>query len=206
MTSPLDALASGGARILGRTLTGSELESFDKYLKLLQKWQRAQRLIGSSDAAWIVDKLFLDSLLFLRALPPAFRSLADVGSGAGLPGIPIKIVRPEVRAALIESRARRASFLSSAIRELGLREAQVVTSRVEDYAIQQRGAFDVVVMRCAGDFADLAGPARDLVAAGGMVVASGPPRRRPLAAGEWVEVPGQAQGETRRFAVVRVSR
>ena len=205
MISPLDALASGGARILGRPLSNSELDSFDKYLKLLQKWQKSQRLIGSSDAAWIVDELLLDSLLFLRVLPREFNSLADVGSGAGLPGIPIKIVKPGVRAALIESRARRASFLSSAIRELGLSDAHVVTSRVEDYATQQRGAFDVVVMRCAGDFADLAGPARDLVAAGGMVVASGPPSRRPLGVGEWVEVPGRAQGEMRRFAVVRVT-
>jgi 16S rRNA (guanine527-N7)-methyltransferase len=203
VTSPLDALASGGSSILGRPLTGHELESFDKYLKLLQKWQKSQRLVGSSDAAWIVEKLFLDSLLFLRVLPREFASLADVGSGAGLPGIPLKIVRPHVRVALIESRARRASFLSAVIRELELRDTQVVTARVEDYARERPTAFDVVVMRCAGDFAELASASAGIVGSGGVIVGSGPPRRQPLERGEWVEVPGLVRGETRRFAVYR---
>ena len=203
MTSPLDALASGGARILGRPLTGSELESFDKYLKVLQKWQKSQRLIGSSDPAWIVEKLLLDSLLFLKVLPREFASLADVGSGAGLPGIPLKIVRPGTRTALIESRARRASFLSAVIRELGLREIEVVASRVEEYAPDQATAFDVVVMRCAGEVGDLAASASRLAAPGGVIVASGPPQRRSLETGQWVEVPGLERGQSRRFAVLR---
>ena len=203
MTSPLDALASGGAHILGRALTGSELESFDKYLKLLQKWQKSQRLVGSSEPGWIVEKLFLDSLLFLRVLPRQFNSLVDVGSGAGLPGIPLKIVRPGTRTTLIESRARRASFLSAVIRELGLRDVEVVASRVEEYAAARPAAFDVVVMRCAGEFAELASSATRLAIPGGTVVASGPPRRRPLDKGEWVEVPGLGPGQSRRFVLLR---
>ncbi len=203
MTSPLDALASGGARILGRPLTGSELESFDKYLKLLQKWQKSQRLIGSSDPAWIVEKLFLDSLLFLKVLPREFASLADVGSGAGLPGIPLKLVRPGTRTVLIESRARRASFLSAVIRELGLRDTEVVTARVEEYVTSRPAAFDAVVMRCAGEFSELAATSGRLVIPGGMIAASGPPQRRPLERGQWVEVSGVARGDIRRFAVLR---
>lgn len=204
MTSPLDALASGGARILGRPLTEVELEAFGKYLKLLQKWQRSQRLIGSADTAWIVEKLFLDSLLFLKVLPPQFASLADVGSGAGLPGLPLKIVRPEARTVLIESRARRASFLSAVVRELGLRNIEVVTARVEDYAAERPAGFEVVVMRCAGGFGELAATSTSLVVPGGAIVASGPPRRRPLEQGEWVEVSGLGSGEKRRFAVLTV--
>lgn len=201
MSTPLDALASGGASILGRPLSAVELDAFGKYLKLLQKWQKSQRLVGSAEAAWIVDKLFLDSLLFLRVLPRDMRSLADVGSGAGLPGIPIKIVRPELRVALIESRAKRASFLSAAVRELALGETQVVAQRVEDYARESSRTFDAVVMRCAGDFGALARASAGLVRAGGAIIASGPPRKQPLGLGEWVEIAGVDPGDRRRFAV-----
>jgi 16S rRNA (guanine527-N7)-methyltransferase len=204
MASPLDALASGGASILGRPLTDAELQSFDKYLKLLQKWQKSQRLVGSSDAGWIVENVFLDSLLFLKVLPGTVASLADVGSGAGVPGIPLKVVRPQWRVALIESRAKRASFLSAAVRELGLRDTAVVTARAEDYAVENPRTFDAVAMRCAGDFRATAFAAGRLVAPGGVVVASGPPSPKPLDLGEWVEVPGVNRDTRRRFAVYKV--
>jgi 16S rRNA (guanine527-N7)-methyltransferase len=204
MAGPLDALASSGASILGRPLLAAELQAFDNYLKLLQKWQKTQRLVGSSDARWIVDNVFLDSLLFLKVLPEGVRSLADVGSGAGLPGIPLKIVRPQWRLALIESRAKRASFLSAAVRELGLQDIRVVTARVEDYAVDNPGAFDAVVMRCAGDFRAIAEASARLVSSGGVVVASGPPAPKPLEIGKWVSVRGLARGSNRRFAVYEV--
>jgi 16S rRNA (guanine527-N7)-methyltransferase len=203
VSGPLDALASGGASILGRPLDDAELQAFDNYLRLLQKWQKSQRLIGSSDARWIVDNLFLDSLLFLKVLPETIGSLADVGSGAGLPGIPLKIVRPQWRVVLIESRAKRASFLSAAVRELRLQDTMVVPARAEDYAARHPGAFDAVVMRCAGEFQATAMATARLVAAGGVVVASGPPTAKPMDLGKWVEVRGVARGQ-RTFAVLEV--
>ena len=203
MTAALDALASGAASILGRPLAADEVGSFDKYLKLLQKWNKSQRLVSSSDGRWIVENLFLDSLLFLRALPREFRSLADIGSGAGLPGIPIKIVRSGVQVSLIESRARRASFLSTAVRDLGLQGARVVVDRVERYADDARGAFDVAVMRCAGDFSEMVRLVSPLLGRDGLIVASGPPAPRPLETGTWVEVDGVVPGTKRRFAVFR---
>jgi len=201
VTAALDALASGAASILDRPLEAAELDSFDKYLKMLQKWQRAQRLLGSTDERWIVENVFLDSLLFLRVLPRRFHSLADVGSGAGLPGIPIKILNRGVQLALIESRAKRASFLSAAVRDLELENVEVVIDRVERYAERAPRAFDAVVMRCAGDFSNLARAAAPLVAPGGCVVASGPPVPRPLSIGTWLDVPGVRPGSTRRFAL-----
>jgi 16S rRNA (guanine527-N7)-methyltransferase len=203
MTDALDALASGASRLLGRTLGDAELKSFDKYLKLLQKWQKAQRLIGSADAGWIVENLFLDSLLFLKVLPERFGSLVDVGSGAGVPGIPIKIVRPGVRVALIESRAKRASFLSAVVRELELRDVAVVRARVEQVMEQHPRSFDAAVMRCAGAGGDIARFAACLVADEGTLVVSGPPDRRPLDEGEWVEVDGVEPGTRRRFVIYR---
>jgi 16S rRNA (guanine527-N7)-methyltransferase len=150
-----------------------------------------------------VDNLFLDSLLFLKVLPASLTSLADVGSGAGLPGIPIKIVRPHLRVVLIESRRRRASFLSAAVRELALPDVRVATVRVEQYVLERPVPVDAVVMRCAGDLATLARAAAPLIAPGGLLIASGPPQPRPLTAGEWVDVEGVRPGSRRRFAVHR---
>ena len=204
MTRERDILAAGAESILGRSLGILELEAFDKYLVLLQKWQRVHRLVGSSEAEWIVENLFLDSLLFLRVLPPDLGAIADVGSGAGFPGIPMKIVLPGLDVTLIESRQRRASFLTVAMRELGLARSCVVSTRVEAVQEGLLGAFGAVVMRCAGGMEKLLPSVSKLVSPGGMVVCSGPPVRRPLEGGEWVEVQGYKPGRTRLFAVFRV--
>ena len=201
MNVALDALARGARTILDRPLTGPERDLFTNYLNLLRKWQKSQRLIGSAEPGWIVEKLFLDSLLFLRVLPARLGSLLDLGSGAGLPGIPIKIVRPEIQLVLLESRQRRASFLSNAVRELALERVSVVSGRAEEFAEELGERFDAVVMRCAGDVERLFPVAARFVMPGGLVVASGPPRQRSLSLGEWVTVRAGEGGKTRRFAV-----
>jgi 16S rRNA (guanine527-N7)-methyltransferase len=202
VNTALDSLAVGARSILGRPLRQRELDSFCKYLDLLHKWQRVHRLIGSVEPGWIVENLFLDSLLFLRVLPAAVGSVADLGSGAGFPGIPIKIVRADLDITLIESRERRISFLSAVIRELALDRIRIVAGRVEK--LPREGAtFGAVVMRCAGDIQKLLPEAARLLTPGGMVVVSGPPARAALAEGEWVEVPGARPDRTRRFAVYR---
>lgn len=199
----LDALTRGARAILGRPLTAIESNAFSKYLDLLIKWQRSQRLIGSAEPGWIIENLFLDSLLFLEVLPGHFRSLLDLGSGAGLPGIPIKIVRPEIELVLLEARQRRVSFLSSVVREIALERVSVVGGRAEEFAEELAGRFDAVVMRCAGDVEKLFPIAAQLVVPGGLVAASGPPRQRRLSRGEWLTVATGASGKTRKFAVYR---
>jgi 16S rRNA (guanine527-N7)-methyltransferase len=196
----LEVLAARAGRILARPLAATELERFDKYLSLLNKWQRIHRLVGSVEPEWVVEHLFLDSLLFLRVLPENLRSLADLGSGAGFPGIPINIVRPGVEVTLIESRQRRVSFLSTVARELGLERIRVAGGRAEDGT----GPFEAVAMRCAGNPEHLLESARALVGPGGVVVVSGPPERRPISGGRWVEVEGVRPGSTRLFAVYPV--
>jgi len=114
VTDPLESLAEGTQEILGRPLTKRERGLFCKYLELLIKWNKSQRLIGSAAPHWIVENLFLDSLLFLKVFPSPPSTLLDLGAGAGLPGIPLKIVLGEVELVLVESRQKRVSFLSSA--------------------------------------------------------------------------------------------
>lgn len=202
-TGPLDALARGALAILDRPLTDHERDRFAKYLITIRKWQKTQRLVGSAEPRWIVENLFLDSLLFLKVLPARFRSLLDLGTGAGLPGIPIKIVRPEIDLVLIESRQRRVSFLSSAVRDLALEHVRVMNGRAEKFADDLAQRFDAVVMRCAGDVEKLIPLAARFAVPGGLVVASGPPCPKPLSRGKWVEVSASKGGKPRRFAVYR---
>ena len=199
--TPLEALANGAEAILGRVLDELERENFSKYLTLLLKWQKAHRLIGSNDPMWIVEHLFLDSLLFLRLLPSSARTLSDLGSKTGLPGLPIKIVRRDIDVVLIESRRRRAMFLTSAVRAMRLEGVRVLEGRVEDLVSELRGTFDAVVMRCAGDIEVMIPVAADLVSNHGIVIASGPPNPKPLSVGDWVTVPGLRRGMSRRFAI-----
>jgi 16S rRNA (guanine527-N7)-methyltransferase len=159
-------------------------------VQLLQKWQRAQRLVGSSDTAWIVDHIILDSLLFTRVLPPDSHRVLDVGSGAGVPGVPLKVVLPETAFTLLDARAKRISFLSTVVRELAFRDCEVLHARVEDAAMDRPGRYDAVVMRCAGDPVDLQASVRLLLRRGGVMIASGPPDRRGAAAGHWREIDG----------------
>jgi len=116
----------------------------------------------------------------------------------------MKIVLPDLDVTLIESRQRRASFLRAAMRELGLAGARVVSTRVEGVPEGLLGAFGAVAVRCAGSMEDLLPAVSKLVSPGGMIVCSGPPARKPLEGGEWVEVPGCTPGRTRLFAVFRV--
>jgi 16S rRNA (guanine527-N7)-methyltransferase len=182
-------------------LTDREHDLFGKYLDLLLKWQKVHRLIGSGDSRWIVSNVFLDSLLFLKLIPREALEILDVGSGAGIPGIPLKIVRSELHMTLVESRQRRASFLSTVVRELELRDIVVVSDRLETVVRDRAESFDAVVARCAGDLGYVFGIGAHLVRVGGLIIASGPPREHRLPAGRWVTVPGIQPGKSRRFAV-----
>ena len=226
MTDPaqiLDVLTGACSRALGRTLHPTELNAFSKYLQILTKWQKTQRLVACDDPAWIASHLVADSLLFSRAMPGSVERVVDIGSGAGFPGIPLRIVMPEVSFTLVESRQRRASFLRAAVRELGLANTEVIDQRLESLASRLTSVFDVAVMRCAGDPERLLPLTLPVLRPGGVVVASGPPpdalageaggrrhrRTRPGAASgvsgfERVLVPG-ADGRPRQFLVARKS-
>ncbi|HEY7519350.1 MAG TPA: 16S rRNA (guanine(527)-N(7))-methyltransferase RsmG [Methylomirabilota bacterium] len=203
MTDIAGYLARKAHAALGRPLANPELEQAHKYLNLLLKWQKSQRLVGSDEPQWIVDNVIADSLLFRRALPERITTLADVGSGAGVPGVPLAVVLPNVSMTLIEARQKRASFLATVIRELALRNCTLLNDRLENVAMQLAGSFDAVVMRCAGDPTSLLPQIRRILAHGGIVVASGPPRRFDVAAGDWLEIKGS--NRPRRFWVHHIT-
>src|SRR5438270_1796487 len=180
----------------------AERVAFLTYIDLLRTWQGVYRLVGSSEREWIIDDLILDSLLFVRFLPARARSVLDFGSGAGIPGIPLSVVRPTVRFTLLEARRRRASFLAAAIRALGLESTEVVPLRAEEALARRpelKAGFDVVASRCAGKLQRVARLASPFLAPGGRVVLSGPPEP-PTAnvPGQWLTVchPGKPRPRT----------
>ena len=114
-----------------------------EYLALLHRWNRAYNLTAIRDPREMLGKHLLDSL----AMHPfvAGESLADLGTGPGLPGIPLAIAKPELRVALVESNGKKARFLREAVRVLGLNNARVLESRAE--AVQEPGAFQLLTAR-----------------------------------------------------------
>ncbi len=121
-----------GLKELGISFTEEQIASFSAYLAELKKWSRVHNLTGLKEDRDIIIKHFLDSLLFLRVFPDDARSMADVGSGAGFPGIPLKIMRPELDVFLIEPSEKKCVFLRHMKALLGLKGLYVLTGRVED--------------------------------------------------------------------------
>lgn len=198
------ALDAGVTRVLGRRLSRKALDDMAKYVEILVKWQRSTRLVGSAREDWILENIVLDSLLFAKVLPIQARNVLDLGSGAGVPGIPLAIALPELRLTLVESRQKRASFLSQVKREVGLSEVRVFRERLmrESIPSDMAQAFDAVVMRCAGDLSTVIPLGLDLLRPHGMMVAAGPPDSFDLPQGRWVTVEGTRPHTFRRFAVM----
>lgn len=208
---PLGTLASALEVISGTAATPGQLLQFGRYLELIVTWNRTQALTGFRSAGDIVKGLLLDSLLFLPLLP-ARRPLKvlDLGAGAGIPGIPLRIIDEGLRLTAVEARRKRVSFLSTVKRDLRLEGVEIIPGRAE-LVIQERpdleGAQDVVVARAVKAPAGLIRLADGFLGPGGLLVASGPPPGAPresLPGGvnaEWREVRYPALGLIRTFLV-----
>lgn len=129
------------------------------YLALLDKWNRVYNLTAVREVERMVGHHLLDSL----AAAPFFqnKTVLDVGSGGGLPGIPLAIARPELRVTLIDSIAKKTAFLLQAKAELGLANLNVVTGRVEDY--RPETGFDVITSRAFSDLKEFVTLTRHLL-------------------------------------------
>lgn len=133
------------------------------YLALLDKWNRVYNLTAVRDPERMVSHHLLDSL----AAVPLFQaeSVLDVGSGGGLPGIPLAIARPELQVTVIDSIAKKTAFLLQAKSELGLVNLNVVTRRVEDF--HPPAGFDVITSRAFSDLKEFVTLTRHLLRPGG---------------------------------------
>lgn len=141
------------------------------YVALLAKWNRTYNLTAIRDPLAMVGHHLLDSLSVLPHLPlaAARARIADAGSGAGLPGIPLAIARPSWHVALAESSQKKAAFLRQAAIELALDNVEVHEGRVEAWRPQP--LFDLVISRAFAALAEFIAACRHLVAPGGMLAA-----------------------------------
>lgn len=138
-----------------------------EYLALIAKWNRVHNLTAVRDSAKMVSVHVLDSLAVAPHLQAG--SVVDVGSGAGLPGIPLALMWPQTRVVLLDSNHKKAAFLRQAVIELGLRNAEVVCERVEMWRPAEK--FDVVISRAFSDLPEFVKLAGHLCADGGLVAA-----------------------------------
>jgi 16S rRNA (guanine527-N7)-methyltransferase len=137
-----------GAKAFGIHLDEKMVEAFDLYLKELLKWNQKMNLTAIRTEKGIVLKHFLDSLSVFPYLSN-ISSLLDIGSGAGFPGIPLKIVKPSLEITLVDSVRKKVDFQRHIIRILGLKGIEAIHGRVQDKEIRQAmgDRFDMVISR-----------------------------------------------------------
>lgn len=135
---------------------------FGEYGALLLKWNARMNLTAVRDTDGILRRHFVESIRCARAFPEGIETLLDFGSGAGFPGLPIAICRPEIQVTLAESQTKKASFLREAVRTLGL-HTQVHSGRAEALGRQ----FACVALRAVDKMSDAVRAAAGLVAPGG---------------------------------------
>ena len=199
---PLDELMVALRSLTGHPAGPDDRRRFQQYLDLFLRWNRTHRMTALDSAGAVIQDLFIDALLFLALLPPRPLALVDIGAGAGIPGLPLRLADPAITLTLVEAKRKRVSFLLAVQRELGLDDVVVKEGRAEVLLEQEpalAGAFDVVVARSVGPAAALLPLARKYLKAGGIFVVSGPPAPLPHEAFEVVRVPIPGSRKSRVF-------
>jgi 16S rRNA (guanine527-N7)-methyltransferase len=196
-----ELLVSAGLPELDAGLAGR----FETYLELLMRWNTRLNLTAIREREGILSRHFVESIACARAIPEGVATLLDFGSGAGFPGIPIALYRPEIAVTLAESQAKKAAFLQEALRTLALR-ANVRATRAETLD----SSFDCVTLRAVDRMERAVGAAAGgLVSADGwlvlMVTGSELPALRVTAGEEfdWTAVLKLASSEDRVIAIAR---
>ncbi|MGE5792796.1 MAG: 16S rRNA (guanine(527)-N(7))-methyltransferase RsmG [Bacteroidota bacterium] len=156
-----------GLLALGVASSDEQVARLERYLALLEKWNRVYNLTAIREPERMVTHHLLDSLAIL----PHVRGprVLDVGSGAGLPGIPLAIASPGLAVTLLDSNHKKVAFLQQAIAELQLANATVVAQRVESWQTGER--FETVVSRAFADLGEFVSAAARLLAPGGTIAA-----------------------------------
>jgi 16S rRNA (guanine527-N7)-methyltransferase len=176
---PLDELLGTGAKQLGIALSDEQIGHCLRYLELLMEWNGRMNLTAIRDPHEALVKHFLDSMAVLPLLPEQRGlRLVDVGTGAGFPGLTLKILRPDLDLLLLDSLRKRLTFLDAVVSELGLKGVQTLHSRAEDAGRNPayREKFDIVTARAVAELGKLAGYCLPLCRVNGRFIAMKGPR------------------------------
>ena len=152
------------------TLSDSQVNCIQQYTRILQHWNEKLNLTAIKDPLEILHRHFCESMYAAVAVPINSGRLADIGSDPGFPGLPLKILRPELQLVLVESNIKKGTFLAEVIRELGLLNARVLISRYEELG-EELAPLDFVCSRAVGEFGPfLDWAASDVVSAGRVIL------------------------------------
>lgn len=157
-----------GIKSLGLSYTSQQIDQLLAYLNMLQRWNKAYNLTAIREPIQMVRLHLLDSLAINPCVSGASEIL-DVGTGPGLPGIPLAILNPDINFTLLDSNGKKTRFLFQAINELGLTNAREVNQRVEKY--QPEKAFDIILSRAFSSISDMLNQCQHLVAKNGCFLA-----------------------------------
>lgn len=158
---------------LGITLTDKQKQQFDKFYELLIEWNKVMNLTGITEYEEVNEKHFIDSVSLVNAIDiNKVETVIDIGTGAGFPGIPLKIVFPQLKVVLLDSLNKRINFLNKVIGELGLADIKTIHGRAEDYAKQAeyREQFDLCVSRAVANLSTLSEYCIPYVKVGGVFI------------------------------------
>jgi 16S rRNA (guanine527-N7)-methyltransferase len=175
MMAIMEKLESG-VKKLGLQLSAQQLEKFQIYYRELIDWNKKVNLTRITDYEEVQIKHFLDSLTVTLGMPPIDEgkvlNVIDIGTGAGLPGIPLKIVFPNINLTLLEATAKKAKFLEHLIIELGLDKVEIVVGRAEEtsHDAQYREKYDLVLSRAVAALPTLVELTLPFCAVGGLCV------------------------------------
>ncbi len=162
-----DQQLAQGVTALGLNLTPAQVDTLHAYLELLAKWNKVYNLTAVRDEAKMVSHHVLDSLAVLPHMNA--KRVLDVGSGGGLPGIPLAIARPQLSVTLLDSNQKKTAFLKQVAIELALVNVEVVQERVEEY--KPAALFDMVISRAFADLGEFVSLSSHLLAPGGQFAA-----------------------------------
>ena len=159
------------AQLLPIEVDESQIEQFYTYMELLLQWNEKMNLTAIVEPKEIILKHFIDSVTILKYIDKN-KTLIDIGTGAGFPGIPVKIMRPDIEVTLLDSLNKRIHFLEEVINQLRLKNIEIVHARIEEYGKNRkyRESYDIATSRAVANLTTLSEYMLPMVKVGGISI------------------------------------